>query len=79
MIVTLPQAISFNSCRFEEDVLFAGPWEQSDAIQSGLSDRMCYLIPPYSAGQTRFAHARFEGMAGFDGCTFSHVCSFQQV
>ncbi|MHC4551295.1 MAG: potassium channel family protein [Planctomycetota bacterium] len=78
VVMTLPQTISFNACQFDGDVLFAGPWEQADAIKVVFEQDVVFNLSKFT-GQTRFAHAEFKGTAGFDGCTFCQVCSFQQV
>lgn len=77
-IVRLPQSIQFNACTFDEDVLFAGPWEQAERLHVVFAEEVRFNSSVF-AGQTRFAGARFEKSAGFDGCMFSQVCSFQHA
>ncbi len=76
--LTLVQPLYFNACTFEDDVHFAGPWEQADSLKIVFKADVLFNSSVF-AGQTRFAGAVFEGNAGFDGCTFCRVCSFQQA
>ena len=76
-VVILAQSVYFNSCTFEGNVLFSGPWEQSDTFKVIFKNDVLFNSSVFS-GQARFAHAEFEGLAAFDGCTFCRVTSFQQ-
>ena len=72
------QAISFNACIFEEDVVFSGPWERPNAIQVVFEEDVLFNSSEF-LGQTRFSHTTFKKSAGFDGCTFGRVCAFRNV
>ena len=77
-IVVLSQSLFFNSCTFENDVVFAGPWEQPEALKVVFEKDVLFNSSVF-AGQTRFSNAEFKGLAGFDGCTFCRVCSFRKA
>lgn len=67
--------IYFNSCTFEGDVVFSGPWEQPDSLKV-VFEREALFNSSVFMGQTRFSHAEFKNLAGFDGCTLCRVCTF---
>lgn len=73
-----PQAIHMNSCVFEDDVVFAGPWERPDRIQVTFENDVLFNSTEF-LGQTRFSHTCFQRLAGFDGCTFVRVCAFRNT
>ncbi len=77
-IITLSQSLYFNSCTFENDVIFAGTWEEPERLQIVFKKDAVFNSSVFS-GQTRFSNAHFKGLAGFDGCIFSRVCSFRKV
>ena len=69
------QPIYFNSCTFEGDVVFSGPWEQPDCLKVVFEKEALFNSSVFR-GQARFSHAEFKNLAGFDGCTFGRVCTF---
>ncbi len=76
-VVSLAQSVYFNACTFEGNVHFSGPWEHPDTFKVIFKSDVLFNSSVF-AGQARFAHAEFKGLAGFDGCTFCRVTSFQQ-
>lgn len=77
-VLVLEQSLNFNSCTFENDVFFAGSWEQPESIKVIFEQDTLFNSSVF-AGQTRFSNAEFKKLAGFDGCTFSRVCSFRKA
>lgn len=77
-VLVLSQSVTFNSCLFENDVFFAGSWEQPESLKVVFEKDAIFNSSVFS-GQTRFSNAEFKGLAGFDGCTFNRVCSFRKV
>ena len=77
-VLVLSQSVYFNSCLFENDVFFAGSWEQPESLKVVFEKDAIFNSSVFS-GQTRFSNAEFKGLAGFDGCTFNRVCSFRKV
>ncbi len=76
--ITLPQAITFRSCTFEGDVLFAPPWDRPDDIQV-IFKRDAIFNSSIFHGQVRVSKAVFHGLAGFDGCAFRKVACFRSA
>jgi hypothetical protein len=72
------QSIRFNSCTFENDVVFSGPWEQPESLTAIFEEDVAFNSSIF-VGQTRFSSARFKKLAGFDGCTFHRVCAFRNA
>lgn len=72
------QMIYFNSCIFESDVVFSGPWEQPDYLRV-IFEKEVLLNSSVFRGQARFSYAEFKKLAGFDGCTFHRVCTFHSA
>ncbi len=75
-VVTFSRSIVFNSCIFEGNVCFAGPWDKPGEL-TVIFKRDVGFNSSCFQGQTRFGGAVFRGLAGFDGCTFSRVVSFR--
>ena len=69
------QPVHFNSCVFEGDVVFSGPWEQPDCLKVIFEKEVIFNSSVFN-GQTRFSYAVFKNLAGFDGCTFQRICTF---
>jgi hypothetical protein len=69
------QPVYFNSCMFEGDVIFSGPWEQADSLKVVFEKEALFNSSVFR-GQARFSDAQFNKLAGFDGCTFCRVCTF---
>jgi hypothetical protein len=67
-----PQSIYFNSCTFENDVIFSGPWEQPESLNV-IFEKDVHFNSSVFVGQARFSCAQFKKTAGFDGCTFRFV------
>ncbi len=65
-ILTLSELISFHSCRFEDNVCFANPWDKPDELEVVFKRDAAFNSSVFS-GQTRFSGAVFHGLAGFDG------------
>ena len=72
------QPVYFNSCTFEGDVVFSGPWEQPDCLKIVFEKETLFNSSVFM-GQTRFSHVEFKKLAGFDGCTFHRVCTFHSA
>lgn len=77
-VLVLGQSLNFNSCTFENDVVFAGSWEQPESVKV-VFEKDALFNSSIFGGQTRFSNAEFKGLAGFDGCTFSRVCTFRST
>lgn len=77
-VVTFSQSIVFNSCVFEGNVSFAGPWDKTDELTVIFKRDVAFNSSCFQ-GQTRFGGAVFRGLAGFDGCTFQRVVSFRRA
>lgn len=73
--LVLSQSVFFNSCTFEGDVIFSGPWEQPDRL-TVVFEKETLFNSSFFKGQSRFSHANFKDLVGFDGCTFGRVCTF---
>lgn len=69
------QTVYFNSCTFENDVIFSGSWEQPDSLKV-IFEKEALFNSSVFMGQTHFSHAEFKKLAGFDGCAFRRVCTF---
>ena len=73
--LVLSQAVYFNSCTFEGDVIFSGPWEQPDSLKVVFEKEALFNSSVFM-GQARFSHVEFKKLSGFDGCTFCRVSTF---
>jgi hypothetical protein len=73
--LVFPQPVYFNSCMFEGDVIFSGPWEKADSLKV-IFEKEALFNSSVFRGQARFSDAQFNKLAGFDGCTFCRVCTF---
>ncbi len=67
--------VYFNSCTFEGDVIFSGPWDQPDCLKVVFEKKTLFNSSVFM-GQARFCHAEFKKLVSFDGCTFCRVCTF---
>ena len=76
--ITLKQDLNFNTCIFEEDVSFSGPWENTQSLTVTFEGDVLFNVSVFW-GQARFIGATFKKAAGFDGCTFHHVCAFREA
>ncbi len=77
-VVTFSQSIVFNSCTFEGNVCFAGPWDKTGEL-TVIFKRDVGFNSSCFQGQTRFDGVVFRGLAGFDGCTFQRVVGFRKA
>ncbi|MCD6391911.1 MAG: potassium channel family protein [Planctomycetes bacterium] len=77
-VATFSQSIVFNSCIFEGDICFAGPWDKTDEL-TVIFKRDIGFNSSCFQGQTRFDGVVFRGLAGFDGCTFQRVVGFRHA
>ena len=77
-VATFSQSIVFNSCIFEGDVCFAGPWDKTDELTVIFKRDVSFNSSCFQ-GQTRFDGVVFRGLAGFDGCTFQRVVGFRRA
>ena len=77
-ILTLSELIAFHSCRFEENVCFANPWDKPDELEVVFKRDAAFNSSVFS-GQTRFSGAVFHGLAGFDGCKFEAIAAFRRI
>lgn len=76
--ITLTQDINFNTCTFEEDVSFSGPWENTQSLCVTFEGDVLFNMSVF-LGQARFIGATFKKAAGFDGCTFHRVSAFREA
>lgn len=72
------QPVHFNSCTFEGDVVFSGPWEKPESLNVCFEEDVLFNSSVFM-GQTRFSCTQFKKLAGFDGCTFHRVCAFRNA
>ncbi|MFH1614438.1 MAG: pentapeptide repeat-containing protein [Planctomycetota bacterium] len=77
-IITLHQAVSFESCTFEENVSFGPPWAEPDIISVVFEKAVIFNSSVFNQ-QTYFRNAVFNDHAGFDGCIFTGLSSFRNV
>lgn len=76
--LTLSQSIIFDKCTFEENVVFTGPWSESDNIKVEFGNDVVFNSSIFK-GQGRFRNAIFSGAAGFDGCIFEGLVTFKKA
>lgn len=76
--VICPEGIRFNNCKFEEDVVFSGPWDRPEYMQVVFKKEILFNSSHF-CGQARFSKAKFQAMAGFDGCRFGRICAFRNT
>jgi hypothetical protein len=74
----LSQQIVFDKCVFEENVVFTAPWSEPDSVAVEFKSDVIFNSSVFK-NQTRFRNAVFNGMAGFDGCTFAGVVTFKNA
>lgn len=77
-VVTLTEKLDFNTCTFEEDVSFSGPWENTHRLRVTFESDVQFNMSVF-CGQVRFIGAQFNKTAGFDGCIFHRVSAFQRA
>jgi len=75
-ILTLPESITFESCTFEDNVLFAAPWDRPGQLEVVFSKDVIFNSSVF-CGQTRFSQTSFCSLAGFDGCSFNRIAAFR--
>lgn len=78
VVVRIDKPVTFNDCVFEDDVVFAPPWENPEELSVIFSSDVHFNSSTFH-GQARFTNARYEGNASYDGCTFSRVCCFRNT
>lgn len=76
IIISIDQKLNFNNCLFEDDVVFASPWGNPEAITVIFNQDVSFNSSIFK-GQTRFSNATFIAHGGFDGCSFSGVVCFR--
>lgn len=77
-ILTLSRPLHFNGCVFEEDVVFAPPWEAQGKLQVVFESDVLFNSSEFK-GQARFTNGIFKGIGSFDGCLFNRVCCFRNT
>jgi len=78
MTLTLPEPITFDSCTFEDNVLFAPPWDRPDQLEVIFKADVVFNSSVF-CGQTRFSKTLFCSLVGFDGCTFNQIAAFRSA
>jgi len=78
MTLTLPEPITFDSCTFEDNVLFAPPWDRPGQLEVVFKKDVIFNSSVF-CGQTRFSKTLFCSLAGFDGCTFNRIAAFRST
>jgi len=78
MTLTLPEPITFDSCTFEDNVLFAPPWDRPDQLEVIFKADVVFNSSVF-CGQTRFSKTLFCSLVGFDGCTFNRIAAFRSA
>ena len=77
-ILTIIQSIVFDKCVFEENVVFCGPWSETEKVCAEFNQDVIFNSSVFR-GQGRFRNAVFCGTAGFDGCSFDGVSTFKNA
>jgi hypothetical protein len=77
-ILTLPESMTFDSCTFEGNVLFASPWDKVGQLEVVFKKDVVFNSSVF-CGQARFSSVSFCSLAGFDGCTFNRVATFRST
>jgi hypothetical protein len=77
-LLILSQSIVFDKCIFEENTVFAAPWQESDVIAVEFK-APCIFNSSVFKEQTRFVNAVFHEDAGFDGCSFGGFATFKNT
>ncbi len=78
MTLTLPEPMTFDSCTFEDNVLFAPPWDRPDQLEVIFKADVVFNSSVF-CGQTRFSKTLFCSLVSFDGCTFNRIAAFRSV
>ncbi|MHC4721608.1 MAG: potassium channel family protein [Planctomycetota bacterium] len=78
MTLTLPEPITFDSCTFEDNVLFASPWDRPGKLEVVFKKDVVFNSSVFG-GQTRFSKTLFCAIAGFDGCVFNRIAAFRSA
>jgi len=78
MTLTLPEPITFDSCTFEDNVLFAPPWDRPGQLEVVFKKDVVFNSSVF-CGQTRFSKTLFCSLVGFDGCTFNRIAAFRSA
>jgi len=78
MTLTLPEPITFDSCTFEDNVLFAPPWDRPDQLEVIFKADVVFNSSVF-CGQTRFSKTAFCSLVSFDGCTFNRIAAFRSA
>ncbi len=78
MTLTLPEPITFDSCTFEDNVLFASPWDRPEQLEVVFKKDVVFNSSVFD-GQTRFSKTLFCALAGFDGCVFNRIAAFRNA
>jgi len=76
MTLTLPEPITFDSCTFEDNVLFAAPWDQPDQLEVIFAEDAVFNSSVF-CGQARFSKTIFRSLASFNGCRFERIAAFR--
>ena len=76
--ITFEQAISFNSCVFEEDMCFSASWDNPDELDVIFKRDVVFNMSVFN-GQALFGKACYKGLAGFDGCVFERVAVWREA
>ncbi len=76
--ITLTQELIFDNCLFEENVVFSGPWSDTDSISVKFEKDVLFNSSQFK-GQLRFRKSIFNATAGFDGCDFAGVVTFKNA
>jgi len=76
--LTLAQKMIFDSCRFEDDVLFAPPWDKPDELEVIFAEDAVFNSSVF-CGQARFSKTTFRSLASFNGCRFERIAAFRSA
>jgi hypothetical protein len=77
-VIILSQFLVFDSCTFEENLVFSSPWSDPDKLLVVFKKDVSFNSSVFS-GQCLFSGACFHGLAGFDGCRFEMITSFRNA
>jgi hypothetical protein len=76
--INLPQELVFDNCLFEENVVFSGPWSDTDSISVTFEKDVLFNSSKFHA-QARFRKSVFNATAGFDGCDFDGIATLKNA
>jgi len=74
----LAQKMTFDSCVFEDNLLFAPPWDKQNELEVIFVEDTIFNLSVF-CGQARFSKAIFRSLASFNGCRFERIAAFRSA